>query len=67
MEEWRKEKTKRDNFEQKKEIEKHKYLRSKEEGRDLGEQAVDEWMKKYAEIWRQEKESLITNGFLLKK
>jgi|DewCreStandDraft_4_1066084.scaffolds.fasta_scaffold26347_2 phosphotransferase system HPr (HPr) family protein len=67
MEEWRREKTRRDNLEQIKEIEKHKYLRSKEVGQDLGEKAIDEWMEKYAPIWRQEKESLIRNGFLSRK
>ncbi|MCX8093915.1 MAG: HPr family phosphocarrier protein [Candidatus Goldbacteria bacterium] len=67
MEDWRREKTRRDNLEQLQEIQKHKYLKSKEAGRDLGEEAIDEWMKKYAEIWRQEKESLIANGFLSRK
>ncbi len=67
MDEWRREKTRRDNVEQMQEIQKHKYLRSKEAGKDMGEEAIDEWMKKYAEIWRQEKESLLTNGFLSRK
>jgi phosphotransferase system HPr (HPr) family protein len=60
-------KTKMDNLEQKEEIDKHKYIRSQQEGRDLGPEAVDEWREKYAPIWRQEKESLVNNGFLEKK
>jgi phosphotransferase system HPr (HPr) family protein len=65
--EWRKEKNRRDNLDQLREINKHKYLRSKEEGRDLGEEAIEEWREKYAEIWRQERESLKRHGFLTRK
>ena len=64
---WLREKTRRDNLAQKEEIEKHKYRRSEQEGRDLGEEAVDEWRQKYAHIWREEQESLIKNGFLERK
>jgi len=35
-EDWRQEKLRRDNLEQRDEIEKHKYLRSMAEGRDIG-------------------------------
>jgi len=64
---WLREKTRRDNIAQKEEIDRHKYLRSEQEGRDLGEEAVDEWRQKYAHIWREEQESLIKNGFLERK
>ena len=64
---WLKEKTRRDNLEQKDEIEKHKYIRSQQEGRDLGDEAIEEWRQKYAHIWREEHESLIRHGFLEKK
>jgi len=64
---WLKEKTRKDNIEQKDEIDKHKYIRSQQEGRDLGEEGVEEWRQKYAHIWREEKESLIKNSFLERK
>lgn len=64
---WCRQKTIKDNIEQKTEIEKHKYIRSQQEGRDLGEEAVEEWRQKYANIWREEKESLVKNSFLEKK
>jgi phosphocarrier protein HPr len=63
-EDWRKEKLRRDNLEQRAEIEKHKYYRSLEEGRDIGKSsAAEEWCQKYAHIWRAERESLERNGF----
>ncbi len=62
---WLAEKQRRDNFEQIKEIEKHKYFRSQEEGYDIGRaRAAMEWCTKYAPIWRAERESLERNGFL---
>jgi phosphotransferase system HPr-like phosphotransfer protein len=64
---WLKEKTRIDNLKQKEEIDKHKYLRSKQEGRDLGPQAVEEWMQKYAPMWREARESLMQNGLLERK
>ena len=64
---WCRQKTIKDNLAQREEIEKHKYIRSEQEGRDVGEQAVDEWREKYAHIWRQEQESLERNGFLERK
>jgi phosphotransferase system HPr (HPr) family protein len=64
LQDWRREKQRRDNEEQKEEIEKYKYFRSKEAGYDIGEKtASEEWMQKYADIWREEKESLEQNGF----
>jgi phosphotransferase system HPr (HPr) family protein len=61
---WRREKMRRDNLEQRAEIEKHKYLRSEAEGRDIGRNAAaEEWCAKYAHIWRAERESLERNGF----
>ena len=54
----------RDNLAQRQEIEKHKFLRSMEEGRDIGKtSAAEEWCQKYAHIWRAESESLERNGF----
>jgi phosphocarrier protein len=64
---WLKEKTRRDNLAQNDEMAKHTWIRSEEEGRDLGEEAVEEWMKKYAPIWREDRESLVKNSFLEKK
>ena len=64
---WCRQKTIKDNLAQKEEIDKHKYIRSQQEGRDLGEEAADEWRQKYAHIWRDEQESLIKNGFLERK
>lgn len=62
---WLKEKQHRDVQAQREEIEKHKYFRSKDEGRDIGKAtAAEEWCAKYAPIWRAERESLERNGFL---
>lgn len=62
---WMKDKHRRDNEEQLREIERHKYFRSLSEGRDIGRnQAAAEWCSKYAHIWRAERESLERNGFL---
>lgn len=62
---WLQEKQRRDLMEQRHEIEKHKYLRSEQEGRDIGKAlAAEEWCEKYAPIWRAEHESLERNGFL---
>jgi phosphotransferase system HPr (HPr) family protein len=62
---WLAEKQRQDNAEQIREIEKHKYFRSKEEGYDIGRaRAAMEWCTKYAPIWRTERESLERNGFL---
>ncbi len=62
---WLKEKLHRDVQAQRQEIEKHKYCRSKDEGRDIGKAAAaEEWCAKYAHIWRAECESLERNGFL---
>ena len=62
---WMREKQRRDLTEQRQEIEKHKYLRSEKEGRDIGKaRAAEEWCAKYAPIWRSEHESLERNGFL---
>ena len=62
---WMREKQRWDLTEQRHEIEKHKYLRSEKEGRDIGKaRAAVEWCEKYAPIWRAEHESLERNGFL---
>jgi phosphotransferase system HPr-like phosphotransfer protein len=59
---WLKDKVKKDNLAQMEEINKHKYIKSKEAGRDLSHEAVEEWKEKYAPTWRQERESLERNG-----
>lgn len=65
---WLREKQHRDSIEQIHEIEKHKYLRSIEERRDIGKKtAAEEWCAKYARLWRAEQESLERNGFLQAK
>lgn len=62
---WLREKQRRDMTAQRQEIEKHKYLQSEKEGRDIGKaRAAEEWCAKYAPIWRAEHESLERNGFL---
>lgn len=62
---WLKEKQRRDTAEQIKEIEKHKYFRSMDAGRDIGKAAAaEDWCAKYAPIWRAEHESLECHGFL---
>ncbi len=61
---WLQEKLSQDIQAQRAEIEKHKYLRSQNEGRDIGKAtAAEEWCAKYAHIWRLERESLERNGF----
>jgi phosphotransferase system HPr (HPr) family protein len=63
--EWRHEKLREDNRQQRDEIEKHLYLRSVTEGRDIGRAAAaDEWCRNYAAVWRAARESLERNGFL---
>jgi len=64
---WLREKIIRDNLKKKEEIDRHKYLRSKQEGRDLGEAAVEEWIQKYEHLWRKDQESFERNGFLERK
>lgn len=62
---WWREKQRHDNAEQRREIDRHKYFRSMDEGRDIGRaRAAEEWCAKYAPIWRAERESLERNGFL---
>jgi len=62
---WLRDKQHWDSLNQRGEIEKHKYFRSKDEGRDIGKAAAaEEWCAKYAHIWRAERESLEQNGFL---
>lgn len=63
-EDWRQEKLRRDNMDQRKEIERHLWLRSEKEGHDIGRSvAAGEWCEQFAHIWRAERESLERNGF----
>jgi len=62
--EWEREKLARDLAEQRKEIEKHKWIESEKAGYDIGEKrAIEDWTRKYAHIWRSERESLEKNGW----
>jgi phosphotransferase system HPr (HPr) family protein len=64
-ESWEKEKLRRENLEQIEEIRNYKDKRSREVGRDIGENtAAYEWRDMYAHIWREEKESLEKNDFV---
>lgn len=38
---------------QREEINRHKWIRSEQEKRDVGHEAVFEWIQKYAAAWRQ--------------
>jgi phosphotransferase system HPr (HPr) family protein len=61
---WRREKMRRDNLDQRHEIERHQWFRSEKAGRDIGRAtAASEWCDGFAHIWRAERESLERNGF----
>jgi hypothetical protein len=46
------------NQEQKKRIEIHKWIASEKAGRDLGDEAIFEWLEKYAPLFRKWAETL---------
>ena len=61
---WLHRKIREDNEAQKKEIERHKWIESQKAGRDIGEkEAIQDWVNKYAPVWRRERESLQKNGW----
>jgi len=61
---WEREKLLKENEEQMREIERHKWIESEKAGYDIGEhRAVEDWMQKCAHIWRAERESLEKNGW----
>jgi len=61
---WLHKKQKEDNEAQKLEIERHKWIESQKAGRDIGErEAIQDWVNKYAPVWRKERESLQKNGW----
>jgi len=62
MDAWLREKTARDNKEQAAEIEKHIFLKSKEAGRDIHAEAIEEWHRIHAKAWRDYWESLDHNN-----
>jgi phosphotransferase system HPr (HPr) family protein len=62
MDAWLREKTARDNKEQAAEIQKHIYLKSKEAGRDMCAEAIEEWHSVHAKAWRDYWESLDHNN-----
>ena len=65
---WEREKLLADLAEQKKEIEKHRWIESEKAGRDIGEDAaIKDWKEKHAGDWRAERESLRRNGFVAGK
>jgi hypothetical protein len=53
---WRYERLKRDLEEQVQEIEIHKWIESEKAGRDLGQQAAIDWICRFADEWRKEKD-----------
>jgi hypothetical protein len=55
---WRRARLHRDMTEQKREIEKHKWIESERAGYDLGQQAVNDWINRFASLWRQWRESI---------
>ena len=51
--EWRADKARRDGKQQKREIERHKYLLSQEIGHDVGwDAAAEDWVIRHAAAWR---------------
>lgn len=61
---WLHKKVKEDNEAQKREIERHKWIESQKAGHDIGErEAIQDWVNKYAPVWRKERESLQKNGW----
>jgi hypothetical protein len=50
---WRQKRLKEDLDAQIREINKHKWIESKKAGRDLGSQAVFDWVDRFAAGWRQ--------------
>lgn len=50
---WREERQRRMLAEQRAEIERHKWIESEKAGRDLGRDAVMDWIKNNAAAWRQ--------------
>jgi hypothetical protein len=50
---WREERLRNDLDAQRAEIQKHKWIESEKAGRDLGRHAVQDWIVRFAELWRQ--------------
>jgi hypothetical protein len=55
---WRQERLKRDLAEQAREILKHKWIESEKAGRDLGHEAVIDWIRRFAADWRKTHEDV---------
>jgi len=55
------------NREQKRQIEIHKWLVSEKAGKDLSDEAVQEWVEKYAQLFRKWVESLPYNCVLCRE
>ncbi len=54
---WRRSRLQADLCEQAEEIRKHKWIESERVGRDLGQQAVVDWISRFAEEWRRWREN----------
>jgi len=50
---WRKEYMRKAFQAQVQEILKHKWIESEKAGHDLGKAAIEDWIRKYAHLWRQ--------------
>jgi len=54
---WHQDRLRHDLEEQRREIMKHKWIESEKAGNDLGKKAAIDWISRYAEKWRQWKDS----------
>ena len=54
---WREERCRWDAEEQRAEIQRHKWIESEKAGRDLGEEAVRDWIHRFAASWRFHRET----------
>lgn len=64
-EEFKREKIKKDNQDQLKEIDRHKWIESEKAQKDLFPNAMNDWVIKFAKQWRKERESLEKNGGII--
>ncbi len=56
--EWRRERLREEMAQQRQEILRHKWIESEKAGRDLGNDAVRDWLSRFAASWRAEREEL---------
>ncbi len=55
---WRRKRLKEEMAQQRQEILRHKWIESEKAGRDLGNDAVKDWLSRFAAAWRAEREEL---------